>query len=245
MELETYLDHVRHDGSRLLAAAQSDPTAPVPSCPEWDMTGLLGHTGKVHHWVAHILETGATERPARHFGKEIPADFGECASWYQAGVRELLEAFAATDPDLLVWNWSANRPAAARWWFRRMAQETTIHRWDAQNAVGHAEDIDADLAADGIDEYLDFVAQWLQSDPIVGFEGSFSLTPTDHQRAWHLHFAPDQLARTDDAKTQATISAPVSDLYLWLLRRASVDAPELKVEGDQSAVSVWDLIKFD
>ena len=244
MELETYLDHVRSDAALLLAAAQSDPTARVPSCPEWDTNALLGHTGKVHHWVAHILETGAGERPARQFGKEVPVGFSECASWYQAGVNELLDAFAAIEPDALVWNWSANEPAPARWWSRRMAQETTVHRWDAQNAVGIAEPIEPELAADGIDEYLDFVAQDLRSDPIEGLEGSFSLTPTDHQCTWHLHVAPDQLDRTDDTQTQATISGPVSDLYLWLLHRASVDSPELKVEGDQSAVSMWDVVKF-
>jgi uncharacterized protein (TIGR03083 family) len=245
VELQTYVDHVRRDGALLLAAVQSDPTAPVPSCPEWDTTALLGHTGKVHHWVAHILGTGATERPARQFGKEIPEGFDACASWYETGVAELINAFAATDPDGLVWNWGANRPASARWWFRRMAQETTIHRWDAQAAVDRADDIDGELAADGIDEYLGFVVNWLRSAPIEGFEGSLSLSPTDRRDAWHLHLASDRLERRDDAKTQATISAPVSDLYLWLVHRASVDSPELKVEGARSAVSMWDLITFE
>jgi uncharacterized protein (TIGR03083 family) len=245
MELETYLDHVRRDGALLLAAARSDPTAPVPSCPEWDMTALLGHTGKVHHWVAHILETGATKRPVRQFGQEIPNSFDKCASWYETGVAELLDALAATDPDALVWNWSADHPAPARWWFRRMAHETTSHRWDAQNAVDKAEDINAELAADGIDEYLDFVVQWLRSEPIEGFEGCFSLTPTDRPDAWHLHLASDKLDRSDDAKTQATINAPVSDLYLWLLGRASVDSPQFNVEGDPLVVAKWDLIKFE
>jgi uncharacterized protein (TIGR03083 family) len=245
MELETDLDHVRRDGSRLLAAARSDPEAPVPSCPKWDMAALLGHTGKVHHWVAHILETGATERPARQFGKEIPEDFGERASWYETGVTDLLDVLAATDTDALVWNWSVNEPAPARWWLRRMAQETTIHRWDAQNAVDEGESIDADLAADGIDEYLEFVERWLRSEPVAGFEGAVSLAPTDHQRAWHLRFAPDELNRSDDSKTQATISGPVSDLYLWLLHRATADSPPLTVEGDPLAVAKWDSIAFD
>jgi uncharacterized protein (TIGR03083 family) len=244
VELGTYLDHLRRDGSLLLAAAQVDPSASVPSCPEWDTTALLGHTGKVHHWVAHILETGVTERPTRQFGKEIPEGFDECASWYEAGVADLLDAFAAVDPDALIWNWSANQPAPARWWFRRMAQETTIHRWDAQHAVDKADDVDPDLAADGIDEYLEFVATWLRSGPIDGFEGALSLTPTDRPTEWHLRFAPDRVDRTDDAKTQATISGPVSDLYLWLLHRASVDSPQLEVEGDSAAVSRWDSITF-
>ena len=245
MELETYLDHVRRDAALLVAAARNDPTAPVPSCPEWDTAALLGHTGKVHHWVAHILETGATERPARPFGKEIPAGFADCASWYEAGVVELLDVFAATDPDALVWNWGAGKPAPARWWFRRMAQETTAHRWDAENAVGVAESIDAELAADGIDEYLGFVEGSLPSDPIEGFEGSVSLTPTDRAEAWHLHFTPNHLDRNNDARTAATLTGSVSDLYLWLLRRASVDSAGLKVEGDPVAVAKWDLIKFD
>jgi uncharacterized protein (TIGR03083 family) len=247
MELETYLDHVRGDAALLLAAARSDPTAPVPSCPEWDTNALLGHTGKVHHWVAHILETGASERPTRQFGKEVPADFAACASWYEDGVVELLAAFAATEPDGVVWNWSDGKPAPARWWFRRMAHETTAHRWDGQNAVGVPDGIDPELAADGIDEYLGFVAADLAAGGIEGvdrFAGSLSLVPTDHDGSWHLHFTPNHLDRNDDARTCATLTGSVSDLYLWLLRRASVDSPGLKVEGDQSAVSMWDVIKF-
>ena len=128
-----------------------------------------------------------------------------------------------------------------------MAQETTIHRWDAQTAVGDAENIDVELAADGIDEYLGFVVNWLRFEPIAGSCGlALSLTPTDGPSPWHLAFASDRIDRTDERTTQATISGPVSDVYLWLLHRASTGL----AGTEESRViprpyRMWDLIKFD
>lgn len=242
MELQTYLDHVRSDAAKLADAVRVDPTARVPSCPDWDTNALLGHTGRVHRWVAFIVSTRASERPTGEYGR--PADYAERARWYDAGVTELLDAFAGVDPDTEVWNWGEDRPGPARWWFRRMAHETAAHRWDGQNAVGMVEPIDPELAADGIDEYLGFVAGSFASESKEGFEGSFSLKPTDRAEAWNLRFTPNHLDRNDDGRTAATLTGSVSDLYLWLLHRANVDSPGLKVEGDQSAVSMWDVITF-
>jgi hypothetical protein len=36
-------------------------TAPVPSCPEWNLGQLLRHLGGGHRWVETIVRTGATQ----------------------------------------------------------------------------------------------------------------------------------------------------------------------------------------
>jgi hypothetical protein len=39
-------------------------------------------------------------------------------------------------------------------WYRRAAQELVIHSWDIENTVGDPLPIDPQIAADGIDEYV-------------------------------------------------------------------------------------------
>ena len=57
---------------------------------------------------------------------------------------------AGSDP---VWTFTGSRPAS--FWARRMAHETAVHRADAEITVGRQPEIDADIAVDGIDEWLE------------------------------------------------------------------------------------------
>ena len=54
--------------------------------------------------------------------------------------------------DVTVATWIGPRPAT--FWFRRMAIEAALHRYDAQTAVGATTPIGAELAVDAIDEML-------------------------------------------------------------------------------------------
>ena len=43
LEYPTYLDHIRTESARFRAAlADCDPSARVPTCPDWDAADLLG-----------------------------------------------------------------------------------------------------------------------------------------------------------------------------------------------------------
>ena len=64
-------------------------------------------------------------------------------------------ALAGIDPDTPVWNWSP-RPDAG-FYFRRMLHETSVHRWDAENAVSDTRPVDGEQGRDGVDEFFDFV----------------------------------------------------------------------------------------
>ena len=66
-------------------------------------------------------------------------------------------------------------PTTAAFWFRRQAHETAVHRWDAQRAAtpSSVDPIDATLAADGVDEWLEvfvprFLARTGVPDDLVG-----------------------------------------------------------------------------
>ena len=165
MDTDEYLDQLRIEGGRLVTAARAAPSVPVPSCPEWDMGQLLAHIEAIHRWVAEILATKATARVTR-IGVGDDVGFADLAAAYDAGLAALVAAFEVTDPAEPVWNWSADAPAPAAFWFRRMAQETSVHRWDAEAAAGTPTAIDAALAVDGVDEYLGFVARYVAVHPI-------------------------------------------------------------------------------
>ena len=178
MDTDEYLDQLRIEGGRLVTAARAAPSVPVPSCPEWDMGQLLAHIEAIHRWVAEILATKATARVTR-IGVGDDVGFADLAAAYDAGLAALVAAFEVTDPAEPVWNWSADAPAPAAFWFRRMAQETSVHRWDAEAAAGTPTAIDAALAVDGVDEYLGFVARYIAVHPIEELASTLSLVADD------------------------------------------------------------------
>ncbi|MFZ0059184.1 MAG: maleylpyruvate isomerase family mycothiol-dependent enzyme [Acidimicrobiales bacterium] len=244
MEADSYLAQLRLEGGRLAAAARAAPTAPVPSCPAWDMPQLLAHIASIHRWVAEILRSKATARRARSEAGGGVA-FAALVAAYDEGLEALVAALAATDPDELVWNWRDSGVAPALFWFRRMAQETAVHRWDAEAAAGSASPFDPALAVDGIDEFLGIVAATVARAPIEGLVGSLALVASDADASWHLELAPGSVEPRSSIAPQATVRAPVSDLYLWLLHRIPPDAASVAVAGARAPVDAWGLVVFD
>jgi uncharacterized protein (TIGR03083 family) len=166
---------VARDGAALSTAVRgADAGLAVPSCPDWDLAALVGHVGGVHGWVTTMLTTRATERASF---PETPEGWDDRRVWFDEGLAALVDALGDVGPDEPVWNWADRAPAPARFWPRRMAHETAVHRWDAQHAAkpGHADPIDRALAEDGIDEYLGFVRMWLARRPVEGLGGTLEL----------------------------------------------------------------------
>ena len=236
-----YTPHLRSDGNRLIAAARHAPDARVPSCPDWDVTTLVAHTGAIYEWVADILRHGEPTAPDRRRPEDEPGGFDGVAERYEQGLGALLDAVQATDPDTQVWNWFDRGMGPARFWFRRMAQETVVHRWDAEDATAQPLPIDATLAADGIDEYLSLLAKRLTRNARDGLAGSFALRPTDGTGPWQFELRPDGIDRRSGGTADALISGPTSDLYLWLLHRTNSAA----VSGDAAVVARWDEVRFE
>jgi uncharacterized protein (TIGR03083 family) len=245
VEPAVYVEHIRADGTALADAARLAPRVAVPGCPAWDVTALVGHVTALHHWVTGILRTGATERPKRE--RPDPAATPDAAlRECQAALTELLDALGTADPNALVWNWFDDRPAPARFWHRRMAHETAVHRWDAQAAAGASRPIDAALAVDGIDEFLSFVEEWLTVRPVEGLAGSLHLHATDVDGEWSLFFGGHGLEhRREHSKADAAIRGPASDLFLWMVNRIAPDSPELQLFGDRGIVDAWRAVKFE
>src|SRR3712207_288750 len=144
-----YTAHLREDGELMARAVARDLDAHVPTCPAWNVAKLTIHTGQHHRWVADAIRRRG--EPPENPGK--PGLRGDAlVEWLREGWRDLAGLLDATDDAAPAWSWSGDNRAG--FWRRRTALETTVHRWDAENAVGEPGPLDPELAADGIDEAL-------------------------------------------------------------------------------------------
>ncbi|MBV9952723.1 MAG: maleylpyruvate isomerase family mycothiol-dependent enzyme [Acidimicrobiia bacterium] len=223
---QEHLDSIRRDGDAFAAAADGTLTEPITACPGWNQADLVYHLGEVHRFWTWIAEERADspdayEQPARPDDEDLLA-------WYRDGVDHLIEVLAAADPATPVWTWSSQQDVA--FIQRRMAQETAVHRWDAQRAAGGAQPIAADLAAEGIDEFLDHFLDGPGEDTT----GSVHLHAENGE--WWLGPAGDHWdIEREHRKGDAALRGSASDLLLGLWRR--VDVAALDVVGDEAVAA--------
>ncbi|MBV8958336.1 MAG: maleylpyruvate isomerase family mycothiol-dependent enzyme [Actinobacteria bacterium] len=237
MDKAAYLDAVAADGAALAAAARLGLTAQVPSCPEWKVADLVSHTGMVHAWVTEMVRNGAEERLS---WRELPKPPGpdDLVDWFEIGVGVLVSVLREADPAKTVWNWSP-QPNTAEFWPRRMANETSVHRWDGQLAHGVQQPIDTELAVDGIDEIIRvFIATDAVDHPDASLGGTLHLHTTDAPGEWLVQIADGKVDVTrEHGKGDAALRGPASDLLLFLWGRQP--AAPLEVFGDQAIVDNW------
>jgi uncharacterized protein (TIGR03083 family) len=227
------LASISRDAADLRMAAAAALEAAVPSCPGWDVSDLVWHTGEVHRFWTAVVRHGITEvsqidalyaEPERP-----PAD--ELLGWFDEGAADLLVALSTADLAAPVWTWTG--PRTAGWVLRRMMHETAVHRWDAESAVGSPTPIDTAVALDGIDEFLDLMYPHRLPDAApVG--GSVHLHTTDESEVhgeWLVVEGPDgDIVTREHAKGSCALRGAASDLLLVLWRRLPLSAAD--VVGD-------------
>jgi uncharacterized protein (TIGR03083 family) len=233
---ETYLDHIRADVERFAAALERGPLdAPVEACPGWDLARLAAHLGSVHRWarraVLDVTRPDPTQRP------DPDTDW---VPWLREGAAALIEALASVDPDGPTWH---PFPVAqvARIWPRRQAQETVVHRWDAEAAVGSPSPIDPELASDGIDEYFEIALPRLGVRERIELPpGSLHVHCTDVAGEWLVERDDDGLRVVrEHAKGDAALRGPAEAILLRLWNRTSRRAGDLDEVGDQAVAAAW------
>jgi len=235
MEPGQYLDAIRSNATALVdAATAAGLGASVPSCPDWTVADLLAHVGRVHRWAAG----NSVRSPDDGFwaGDEIQIPEPDArAGWVRDGVEPLMFALdrSADEPA-----WTFVPPPTLGFWQRRQAQETTMHRIDAQLAAGTVDPIDPALAADGIDELLWLLPRRPWVGPITGNGETVHLHCTDIEGEWVIAFAPDGLqVERVHAKGDLAVRGSASDLLLWCSGRAGVES--LDVFGDAALLATF------
>ncbi|NEA00319.1 maleylpyruvate isomerase family mycothiol-dependent enzyme, partial [Streptomyces sp. SID10116] len=153
MEISEHIQIVADEG-RLLAraAAEAGTDAKVPTCPDWQVRDLLRHVGMVHRWAAAFL---AERRTSYQLGGELPDLDGDAlVEWFREGHAALVATLESAPPDVECWTFLP-APSPLAFWARRQANETTVHRVDAESARGGTPSpLDAAFAVDGIEELL-------------------------------------------------------------------------------------------
>ncbi len=209
------------------------------------MAKLVKHTGTIHRWVLGVADTRAFVSPG-DLDLELPDAEADYPDWFAAGAAQLVATLRGIDPDADMWSWGPDQHA--RFWSRRMAHETTIHRWDAESAVGASGAIETDLAIDGIDERLVNLAASLNSRPdglqaLQGGGESVHLHTTDGDGEWLLRFTPEGLELSrEHAKGDVAVRGAASDLLLYVIGRRGLEG--LEVFGDAAVLGSRDAIRM-
>lgn len=224
---------VRREGEGIHSAASLGLDADVPTCGGWAMDDLVRHVAAVYLNATKLVATRATEQPE---SKPEPPD-GDVLDIFSHALDDLVTALTDADAETPVWNWS-EQPDVAAFWARRMAHESSVHRFDAQSAHGVVQPIDAELAGDGLDELIDVIAPRVyKRDELTGPTGTVALDSSDNG-TWCLELEPHGLKRLDVvAEPLVTVRGTTSALLLASYGR--MPWTSLDSDGDTDLLTAW------
>jgi hypothetical protein len=262
MERSRLLQCLAADYLRLRTVAATRLTAPVPSCPGWTAADLVRHVGEVYLHKATVMRLSAWPDPwpAESTAAEEPI------ALLDRGYGELTDQFSRRgDADhALTWH---KPDQTVKFWIRRMAQESVIHRIDAELAL-HTDiaPIPEDLAVDGVDEvlrlFVGYGSRVWQDEfaPLLsGVQGRTVRVQLDGGGApgsaaaagpsWLIRAepggvtvsSPETAAVAAASSADAVVSGPAVAVLRWLWARESAptaDAPAAaRVQGDEEAIT--------
>ncbi len=237
MEPTAYLDFLRADLDALVATPTEALGEPVAACPGWTVADLLGHHEGVLRFATAQLraEPGSAIVPF-----DPPAEDVDRIAAFGAAADRLYEELLVVDPAEHRPNWAGAERSA--FWFRRMAQEAAVHRWDAQAAYASPTPIDVGLAIDGVEEMADTFLPHAKRRGITGDGETVHLHATDTDLAegageWMFTFTSEgvDVAHTH-GKGDMAVRGSASDLLLFVWNRRPVD---VETFGDTDARTWW------
>jgi uncharacterized protein (TIGR03083 family) len=221
--------------------AEGDLTATVPSCPGWTVTDLVRHVAVVYLHKVECMRTG-------RFPDSWPPDLDaeESVPLLDRAYAALTAEFAArkpTDPAATF----VDSDRTVGFWIRRMAQETAIHRVDAELALGQpVAPIPDDLAVDGVDEILlIFVGygsrRWPEEfEPALKDATGRAVRLSTVGHSWLVSASRTGIdvrsgADGGAAQVAASIDGEPAALLRWLWARGGEES--LRFDGDGDAVT--------
>ena len=240
-----YPSIISDESARIVDAYEQDRSAAVPWSDRWSVGTVARHVAGTHHVVAEVVRG----RPHADFGLfatlETPAkDSPEFVGWFRSGTAALLEQLSSVPGTDECWSWYAPGGRVG-WWARRMAHEAVVHRYDTDAAQGRPFSLAADVAADGVDEYLDvFVAASRGANdapagPTISFEC------TDRSDAWWLDLSePGARVVSSEARAASVqIRGTADQLLLCVWGRVPLgQAGGVEVSGEAQWVDQWPVL---
>ncbi len=230
----------------------ADPDLRVPTCPDWTLAQLTRHLGRAHRWAGALVAQRATAAvdSSTLEDAELPRDAEGRAEWVRAGATRLIDAVREVGPDTPVWTWTPDGKAG--FWLRRMTHETVVHRIDVVLALGGEPvtgDLEPDLAADGISEWLGILSLPAPAHrpDLAALRGEGQVLhfhATDEglgqQGEWMVVRGPEGVScRYGHGKGDVAVRGPADRLLAVLVRRSSPAAAGLEVLGDAGLLDHW------
>ena len=228
-----FLASLERDGIAFGVAAQDAGLAAfVAPCPGWTVADLVWHLAEVHYFWGSITALRATSWDQVPTAVRVPDD--ELFTFYDTQFANLVQALRTTDGSTPVWTWTNQQDVA--FIVRRMAHETSVHLWDAQAASGSPVAIDAELASDGIDEFLEHMLD-RSTETVAAIGGSVHLHCTDVAGEWTIRsLETGELGVTrEHAKGDCALRGNASDLLLALWRRLPLEAVDVVGDSEVAA----------
>ncbi|WP_051342944.1 maleylpyruvate isomerase N-terminal domain-containing protein [Pseudonocardia spinosispora] len=240
---------------RFAASARGvDPASRVPSCPDWDVAELVVHVGRAYRWAGDLVGRTVTDptQMADTAAFTPPDGLDARLDWLLEAADQLVAAVRRVGSDTPVWNFTGRESPVAAFWPRRMTHDTVVHRVDLALAVNGSFDVDPELAADTISEFLDLVTApgaaaarpdlaaemrgtgqiihlHATDSPSLGEAGEWVITRGPEAVTWgHGHTKGDVAAR-----------AKVTDLMRMLFNRTNPGDPTIEVFGDAELLGHW------
>jgi uncharacterized protein (TIGR03083 family) len=246
MEIAEHIGAVAAHGPALLAAGQSAGLAAgVPACPGWTVADLLAHIGGVHRWAASYVASGRErEATAEEAAPCFSVPPGEPVTvWARHGYERLLQALEQAPADLACWTFLP-APSSLAFWARRQAHETAVHRVDAEAAAGRVAHLEADFAADGVDELLcGFFSR--PRRPAATKPMVLAVEALDAPGRWRVTMGPEGIKAergsggADGPPPDGRLRGPAQDLYLLLWNRLTLEATGAEMDGDPAVLALW------
>ncbi|MGV9525093.1 maleylpyruvate isomerase family mycothiol-dependent enzyme [Streptomyces griseus] len=243
MQIAEHIASLSGEGRLLAAAAErAGPGASVPTCPGWQIRHLLRHTGMVHRWAAAFVTEGHTAYQPD--GGEPALDGAELLTWFREGHDHLVRSLEEAPADLDCWTFLP-APSPLAFWSRRQLHETTVHRVDAESALGGPlTPVPAERAVDGIDELLTGFHARPKSKVRSRKPRTLRVRAVDTEATWTVRISedPPEAVRTaaPDAPEDGVdceLSGTAEGLYLTLWNRLPLAA--LSLRGDRSVARLW------
>lgn len=232
--------------SDLLATeiAAADLTTPVPTCPGWNVGQLVRHIDGGHRWAEELVRTRATEPTSdvalRDLSLFTAEDPGQLAPILREGAQQLRDTLLAAGPDASMW--APVSGGGSAFYARRFTHETAVHRADTVLALGASFELDPDVAADGIEEWLELgslpfhfeVHPWMRE--LLAPGRTIGLQATDTELSWVVDLTGTAITwRRGREDVAVTVSASVTELLLVIYKRL----PPATVSGDRELLDFW------
>ncbi|MFM9367838.1 maleylpyruvate isomerase family mycothiol-dependent enzyme [Streptomyces sp. Da 82-17] len=239
-DLETYCTTLTEQTDLLSTHTRTaDESLPVPTCPGWTLADLLRHVGDTYAWAERLVRTRAAGPEHLTAGQTAPVTAAHLAATLRA---------AGPDTEL----WSPAPPHSPLFWARRMAVEATVHRYDADRALGIPYELDPATALIGLGEWVE-MSTLPQAFPsadarraLLGPGRTIHLHATDTPDAageWLIDLTgehgDDIPVRHAHEKAAVAVRAPAAELLLLMYGRRTLADDGVESFGDTALFEEW------